>query len=139
VAKAVPKSTSVASARLTLSPCEFASLFGRSQTWGYRQIYAGKVKTITEYGRILIPAAEVDRILASAGIYQGLKIKHRHSLEPEPKKAWREFIRKKKAGERPIHSPGRHSPGSAVFNPAARSSALARLSASGSSARAYPG
>ena len=49
--------------RVTFSPGEFAALFGKSQTWGYRQIYAGKVKTITEYGRILIPASEVDRIL----------------------------------------------------------------------------
>lgn len=48
-------------------------MFGKSQTWGYRQLYAGKVKSITEYGRILIPAAEVERILAEAGIYNGEK------------------------------------------------------------------
>ena len=59
--------------RVTFSPGEFAALFGKSQTWGYRQLYAGKVKSITEYGRILIPAAEVERILAEAGIYNGEK------------------------------------------------------------------
>jgi hypothetical protein len=48
-------------------------MFGKSQTWGYRQIYAGTVKTITQHGRILIPAAEVERILAEAGIYNGEK------------------------------------------------------------------
>ena len=59
--------------RVTYSPGEFATLFGKSQTWGYRQLYAGKVKSITEYGRILIPAAEVERILSEAGIYNGEK------------------------------------------------------------------
>ena len=59
--------------RVAYSPGEFAVMFGKSQTWGYRQIYAGKVKTITEHGRILIPAAEVERILAEAGIYNGEK------------------------------------------------------------------
>jgi len=61
--------------RVTFSPGEFAELFGKSQTWGYRQIYAGKVKAITEYGRILIPAAEVERILGSASRYEGMKKK----------------------------------------------------------------
>lgn len=61
--------------RVAFSPGEFASLFGKSQTWGYRQIYAGKVKTLTELGRILIPAAEVERILGKAGSYNGLKPK----------------------------------------------------------------
>ena len=59
--------------RVAFSPGEFASLFGKSQTWGYRQIYAGKVKTVTELGRILIPAAEVERVLGKAGAYNGLK------------------------------------------------------------------
>lgn len=61
------------SKRVAYSPAEFAALFGKSQTWGYRQIYAGKVTTITTHGRILIPAAEVERILAEAGIYNGEK------------------------------------------------------------------
>lgn len=63
--------------RVSFSPGEFAALFGKSQTWGYRQIYAQKVTTITEYGCIQIPAAEVERILASAGLYNGL-------LPPKP-------------------------------------------------------
>ena len=61
--------------RVAFSPGEFAALFGKSQTWGYRQIYSGKVKAITEHGRILIPAAEVEAILQTAGIYNGLKPK----------------------------------------------------------------
>lgn len=59
--------------RVAYTPTEFAAMFGKSQTWGYRQIYAGKVKTITQHGRILIPASEVERILAEAGIYYGEK------------------------------------------------------------------
>ena len=55
--------------RVAYSPGEFAKLFGKSITWGYRQIYAGKINAITEHGRILIPAKEVERILESAGIY----------------------------------------------------------------------
>jgi hypothetical protein len=50
--------------RLGYSPAEFAALFGRSATWGYRQIYAGRIKPITDCGRLLIPHTEVDSILA---------------------------------------------------------------------------
>ena len=88
-----------ANRRVTFSPGEFAALFGKSQTWGYRQIYAGKVKTITEYGRILIPASEVDRILGTAGIYNGLKPKV--AKKSSKLGGWRKFIeerRKAKTG-----------------------------------------
>jgi hypothetical protein len=52
------------SERLGYSPAEFAALFGRSPTWGYRQIYAGRVKPVADCGRIIIPRAEVDSVLA---------------------------------------------------------------------------
>lgn len=84
--------------RVAFSPGEFAALFGKSQTWGYRQIYAGKVKPVTEYGRILIPAAEVDRILATAGIYNGKKSKAPRTkaaiekLQPQLGGAWRNYL-----------------------------------------------
>ena len=86
--------------RVAFSPGEFADLFGKSQTWGYRQIYAGKVKTITEYGRIQIPASEVERILGTAGTYNGLKPK-------VPKKGvkldgWRLFLTERRKGQMPI-------------------------------------
>ena len=67
--------------RVAYSPGEFAALFGKSQTWGYRQIYSGKVKAITEYGRFQIPASEVERILATAERYQG------HKKKPKPLKS----------------------------------------------------
>lgn len=87
--------------RVAFSPGEFAALFGKSQTWGYRQIYAGRVKAITEHGRILIPAAEVERVLKSAHIYAGLKPKSKDkNAQPfisEAKKAWRRFVEKRRS------------------------------------------
>jgi hypothetical protein len=113
--------------RVAFSPGEFAALFGKSQTWGYRQIYVGKVKTITEYGRILIPAAEVERVLGTAGVYDGLKPK---VAKPGKKlEGWRHFInaqRKGKSGSAkasPLSSLGRLPPASGD----ARESALARM------------
>ena len=84
--------------RVAFSPGEFAKLFGKSQTWGYRQIYAGKVKAITQHGRILIPAAEVEAILKTAGVYDGMKPKavktkaEMQSLAPRLQDAWQSFL-----------------------------------------------
>jgi len=89
--------------RVTFSPGEFAALFGKSQTWGYRQIYAGRVNAITEFGRILIPAKEVERILETASRYEG-QVKRRRSKtelpvsDSELKSAWQAFVERKKAG-----------------------------------------
>lgn len=89
------------SKRVAFSPGEFAALFGKSQTWGYRQIYAGKVKAIDDYGRILIPANEVERLLKSAGIYNGKEKpkqqKARLSKLPEEQRSvWQRFIQQRK-------------------------------------------
>ena len=84
--------------RVAFSPREFAQLFGKSQTWGYRQIYAGKVKAITVHGRILIPAAEVDAILKTAGIFDGTKpkvVKTKNEIQALASQfphAWRSFL-----------------------------------------------
>jgi len=50
--------------RAAFSPAEFAALCGRSPTWAYRQIYAGRIKPITDCGRLLIPRSEVESFLA---------------------------------------------------------------------------
>jgi Helix-turn-helix domain len=50
--------------RAAYSPAEFAALCGKSPTGAYRLIYAGKLKPITEFGRILIPHAQLDAVLA---------------------------------------------------------------------------
>lgn len=83
--------------RVAYSPAEFAELFGKSQTWGYRQIYAGKVNAITQHGRMLIPAKEVEKILESAGIYSGPASDEkrpipRKNLTPEQQTIWQRFL-----------------------------------------------
>lgn len=55
--------------RAAYSPSEFACACGRHPTWAYRLLYAGKIKAVTEYGRILIPVTEMERLLASATYY----------------------------------------------------------------------
>jgi hypothetical protein len=76
--------------RVAFSPREFAALFGKELTWGYRQLYAGKVKSITDHGRIMIPAKEVERILGTAGVYNGLKPKV--AKLGKKLEGWRRFI-----------------------------------------------
>ncbi len=90
--------------RVAFSPGEFAELFGKSQTWGYRQIYASKVNAITEHGRILIPAKEVERILEKAGIYNG-KEKPKQSkaefkkLTTEEQSVWQRFVKNRRGAD----------------------------------------
>ena len=55
--------------RAAYSPAEFAALFGRSPTWGYRQIYAARIKPISDCGRLLIPREELDSFLARKAEY----------------------------------------------------------------------
>ncbi len=58
--------------RVAFTPAEFAAGFGRSETWGYRQLYSGRVKAVQISGRLLIPKSEIDRLLAEAAIYNGM-------------------------------------------------------------------
>ena len=55
--------------RVAYSPAEFAALFGRHPSWAYRLLYGGKVKALPDFGRILIPSSELERILSSAVPY----------------------------------------------------------------------
>jgi hypothetical protein len=71
--------------RLAFSASEFASLFGRSATWGYRQIYSGRVKPILDCGRILVPRSEVDSLLARRGEYNP-KAKSQAKAKPQSKR-----------------------------------------------------
>jgi hypothetical protein len=54
------------SERVALTPEEFAAQFGRQKIWTYRQFYAGRIKAITGFGNMMIPSAEIDRILNSS-------------------------------------------------------------------------
>jgi hypothetical protein len=55
--------------RAALSPREFAASFGKHASWAYRLLYSGKIHAITEFGRILIPATELERVVAAAERY----------------------------------------------------------------------
>ncbi len=113
--------------RVAFSPSEFAALFGKEQTWGYRQIYKGKVKTITEYGRILIPAKEVERILGKAGVYNGVKPKI--SKPGKKLEAWRRFIAERRQAKKGSAKAPNGAMPSGVHSAGgnAREAALARL------------
>ena len=121
--------------RRAFSPGEFAKLFGKSQTWGYRQIYAGKIKAITEFGRILIPAAEVEAVLKTAGIYDGVKPKaaktksELQALAPRLGNAWQSFLAARRQAAQPTSRPRAVSAVKKLPSaPLARESAMARLS-----------
>ena len=55
--------------RVAYSTAEFAASFGRDPSWAYRLLYGGKIRAVTELGRILIPASELGRVMASAESY----------------------------------------------------------------------
>ena len=61
--------TAEADTRIGFSVTEFAALFGRKKDWGYKVIYAGKVKVIDGLGGILVPTSEIQRIKKSARVY----------------------------------------------------------------------
>ena len=60
--------------RVAFTPGEFAALCGRSSTWGYRQIYAARIKPISDCGRLLIPREELDSFLARKAGYNPTRI-----------------------------------------------------------------
>src|ERR1051325_10275686 len=55
--------------RLGYSPAEFAASCGRHPSWAYRLLYGGKIRAVTQLGRILIPATELQRVLSLAQRY----------------------------------------------------------------------
>src|SRR5690242_6924283 len=59
--------------RVASNPSQFAALFGRSPTWTYRQIYAGRIKPIADCGRLLIPHTEIDSLLERSREYNPAK------------------------------------------------------------------
>jgi hypothetical protein len=55
--------------RAAYSPAEFAATCGRHPSWAYRLLYGGKIRALTDLGRILIPASELERVLSGAALY----------------------------------------------------------------------
>ena len=50
--------------RLAFNPVELAVLVGRSTTYVYRQIYAGRLRPIADCGRLMISRDELQRFLS---------------------------------------------------------------------------
>lgn len=98
--------------RVAYSPAEFAALFGKEQTWAYRQLYSGKVKAITEHGRTMISVSEVERIVKSAGTYEGVRFKAPQTKKqiqkqvPEMSKVWQSYLaqRRQSGAVKPVPS-----------------------------------
>jgi hypothetical protein len=55
--------------RLAFSVREFSALVGKSPTFGYRAIYAGRIKPISDAGRLMISREQIDAFLARADEY----------------------------------------------------------------------
>jgi helix-turn-helix protein len=56
--------------QLAFSPTEAALACGKSPTWAYRQIYAGKLRVLNaEDGRLMIPRSEIEHFLSGAEKY----------------------------------------------------------------------
>ena len=67
--------------RAAYSPAEFAATCGRHPGWAYRLLYGGKIRAVTQLGRILIPATELQRVLSLAQRYDP---KSKPAPEPKP-------------------------------------------------------
>src|SRR5690349_9055816 len=78
------------SERAAFSPAEFAALCGRSPTWAYRQIYAGRIKPISNCGQLLIPRSEIDSFLARKAEYNPVNDKRWRISTPENANARRQ-------------------------------------------------
>jgi len=52
--------------RVAYTFAEFASFFGRDRSWAYRMVKSQRVRAVTGYGAMMIPASEVERLLGEA-------------------------------------------------------------------------
>jgi len=73
--------------RFSFSPKEFGEANGKSATWAYRQIYAGRIKPISDCGRLIIPRSEVEQFLSRATEYNPKPKSKTQSLPKEHEEA----------------------------------------------------
>ena len=59
--------------RVAFSVSEAAAAFGKKKLWIYRKIYAGELKILSPNGQIMIPARELEKLVAKTHIYQPRK------------------------------------------------------------------
>lgn len=55
--------TTLSGNRVAYSFAEFAALFGKERTWTYKLAAKRKIKVLRGYGKAMIPASEVERIM----------------------------------------------------------------------------
>jgi hypothetical protein len=72
---------SQSTSRAAYSAKKFAASCGRHPSWAYRLLYANKIQAVTELGRILIPASELERVLGLAEPYDPKQRKEKASDE----------------------------------------------------------
>jgi hypothetical protein len=65
----VPSAEPVSKPVYTVS--EFAALFNRHKSWAYRLIYAGRIQVISDFGLMMVPSSEVEKIIGTAHRYVG--------------------------------------------------------------------
>ena len=46
---------------------EFSQMLGHNRAWGYRHAKLGSFRVIRGYGKALVPASELERILSGEG------------------------------------------------------------------------
>jgi hypothetical protein len=63
--------------QLAYTPADFAALFGRSQVWGYRQVYGGAVAAKEIGGRAMITRDEILRFMKNLPDFKGRPTKVR--------------------------------------------------------------
>ena len=71
VSSSAVSETAASPVRDSLSPAEFAARHGKTKTWAYRLMYAGKLRVIKGAGTIRIPLTEAERFCQNVEVYQG--------------------------------------------------------------------
>lgn len=64
------------------TPAQFAQLFKKHQSWGYRRIYDGTVEVLAGSPELLIPATEVERFSTTT-------VRHEVSRKPRVRRRQR--------------------------------------------------
>ena len=59
--------------RVAFSVKESAAAFGKQPLWIYRKIYKGELKILSVKGQIMVPARELEKLVAKTQIYQPRK------------------------------------------------------------------
>lgn len=61
--------------KVSYTPAEFAACFKKEKTWTYRQLYAGKIEGIYDFGHLRIAASQLEKITSSSRQHKGKRAK----------------------------------------------------------------